>query len=169
MGCPSRLNQTSTEAGCFSAAVHIMLRLFFNQDTKIFCGASYLTVEDKQNLLCNVFLFIYFWFIYIHVYVLISHVAGFSTCVPEYNRPLGWCTAGVSYLSVHPNVNRSKFNQLFLIDITPGRLNATKFSFTMDKICRWIRRAETENISQDITFILRGFRQQTAVYSSLYK
>ena len=48
-GLPSRRNQTSAEAGCFSGASHIKLRLFFDQDIEIFCGASYLTVEDKQR------------------------------------------------------------------------------------------------------------------------
>lgn len=47
--CSPRRNQTSAKAGYFSAALQIKLRLFFNQDTEIFCGASYLTVEEKQN------------------------------------------------------------------------------------------------------------------------
>lgn len=48
-------NQTSAKAGNSSAAVQIKLRLFFIQDTEIFCGASYLTIKGKQNISCVMF------------------------------------------------------------------------------------------------------------------
>lgn len=51
VGCSARRNRTSAKAGHFSTAVQLKLRLFFNQDMLIFCGASYLTVEQKQKLL----------------------------------------------------------------------------------------------------------------------
>ena len=49
-GRSPRLNRISAKAGCFSAAVQLKLRLFFNQDMETLSGASYLTVNEKQNI-----------------------------------------------------------------------------------------------------------------------
>lgn len=49
VGCSARRNRTSAKAGHFSTALQLKLRLFFNQDMLMFSGASYLTVEQKQN------------------------------------------------------------------------------------------------------------------------
>lgn len=46
---PARRNQTSAKAGCFPGFFHIKVRLFSDQDMEIFCGASNLTVEEKQR------------------------------------------------------------------------------------------------------------------------
>lgn len=55
-GSPTLWNETSAKAGCFSAALQLKFRSFPIQDTDMFCGASYLTAEERGNVLlhCNI-------------------------------------------------------------------------------------------------------------------
>lgn len=74
MGFSSRRNQTSAWAGCFSAALQLNFRLFFNQDMEISCGASYLTIEKKQNTLCMMSFLHLFTILYILLYFAYSNI-----------------------------------------------------------------------------------------------
>lgn len=62
VGSSSRWNRILAKAGCFSTALQLKLRLFFTQDMEIFCGASYLTVEQKFFLhnFVHVFSFVHY-------------------------------------------------------------------------------------------------------------
>lgn len=136
VGCSSRLNQTSATAGYFSVAIQLKLRLFFNQDAEIFCGASYFTVEWKRNFAWYTFQLqskikmwaVSVWWIKMDNRVIKKRVS--ITYVLEYDRRLWWFACGVSYVSFHPNHNAARLNELFLNNIMESFLNVPKFCLT---------------------------------------
>lgn len=162
VGCSTRWNRISAKAGCFSIALQLKLRLFFAQDMEMFCGASYLTVEQKvvffYTILC---MCLHLFTIFVLTLqqkqkkqalvcsqltcsaVCFSEMNGASfTCLPKFNRPPGWRAAGLSFVSYYPNVDWTMLDKHFLVDLSTGLLKAPKFFF-IGWICRALTAIKT--------------------------